>query len=461
MTDHHGGPAGAVEHLSGWGNTPTSPATVLHPTDTDQLADTLRHVGPRGIIARGLGRSYGDPAQNAGGQVVDVLAVAGISHLDVQAGVVTVEAGTTLDRLMSWLVPLGWFVPVTPGTRQVTVGGAVASDIHGKNHHRVGSWSNAVTGLTIATPADGIRHITPTTDPDLFWATAGGMGLTGIIIDVTIRLVPIETSLLSVDTDRTPDLDTTMALMDADDHRYDYSVAWIDLMATGAAMGRSVLTRGQFAKLDQLSPTQRLDPLTFRTGSLVSAPRILPPRLLNRLTVKAFNGLWYHKAPPRDRSRLQGITEFFHPLDFVADWNRIYGRAGFIQWQCVVPLEAGDDLRWMVRELSASGRSSFLAVLKRFGPGNPGPLSFPIAGWTLALDLPVDTTGELGRLLDRLDRRVVTSGGRLYLAKDSRMDPDLVADMYPQLDQWRKVRDQADPDRVMVSDLARRLRLTG
>ncbi len=461
MTDHDGEPAADLELLSGWGNTPTSPALVLHPTDTDQLADTLRHVGPRGIIARGLGRSYGDPAQNAGGQVVDVLAVSGIRHLDVQAGVVTVDAGTTLDRLMSWLVPLGWFVPVTPGTRQVTVGGAVASDIHGKNHHRVGSWNNAVIGLTIATPADGIRRITPTTHSDLFWATAGGMGLTGIIIDVTIRLVPIETSLLSVDTDRTPDLDTTMAFMEADDHRYDYSVAWIDLMATGSAMGRSVLTRGQFATLDQLSPVQQREPLQFRTGSLVAAPRLIPSRLLNRLTVRAFNGLWYHKAPPRDRGRLQGITEFFHPLDLVADWNRIYGRAGFIQWQCVVPLEAGDDLRWMVRELSASGRSSFLAVLKRFGPGNPGPLSFPIAGWTLALDLPVDTTGELGRLLDRLDRRVVACGGRLYLAKDSRMEPDLVGEMYPQLDQWRKVRDRADPERVMVSDLARRLRLTG
>lgn len=452
---------GQVELLSGWGNTAATAATVVNPTDPEALANTLHHVGTRGIIARGLGRSYGDPAQNAGGSVVDTLGVSGIRHLDIQSGVVTVEAGTSLDRLMSWLVPLGWFVPVTPGTRQVTVGGAVASDIHGKNHHRVGSWADAIIELTLATPADGIRSISPTTDPDLFWATAGGMGLTGIIVDVTIQLTGIETSLLSVDTDRTPDLDSTMALMDADDHRYDYSVAWIDLMAAGAATGRSVVTRGQFAPLDQLSGSQQRDPLRLRTGSLVTAPRAIPPRLLNRLTVKAFNGLWYHKAPRHDRDRLQTITEFFHPLDLVADWNRIYGRAGFLQWQCVVPMAATNDLRWMVRELSASGRSSFLAVLKRFGPGNPGPLSFPMAGWTLALDLPIDTSGELGRLLDRLDRRVVEAGGRLYLAKDSRMDPALLADMYPMLDQWQKVRDQADPDGVMVSDLARRLRLTG
>ena len=461
MTDQDEHDGESFEYLSGWGNTMSSPATVLRPTDADAVAHTLRHVGPRGVIARGLGRSYGDPAQNAGGHVVDTLALSGIRQLDVQAGVVTVDAGTSLERLMSWVVPLGWFVPVTPGTRQVTVGGAVACDIHGKNHHRVGSWANAILGLTIITPADGIRHITPTADPDLFWATAGGMGLTGIIVDVTLGLTRIETSLLSVDTDRTPDLDATMALMDADDHRYDYSVAWIDLMATGSAMGRSVLTRGQFAELAQLSSSQKLDPLRFRAGSKIAAPRMLPSRLLNRLTVKAFNGLWYHKAPPRDRDRLQSITEFFHPLDLVADWNRIYGRAGFLQWQCVVPLEADDDIRWMVQELSASGRSSFLAVLKRFGPGNPGPLSFPIAGWTLALDLPVDASGELSHLLDRLDRRVVSAGGRLYLAKDSRMDPGLLADMYPRLDEWRKIRDQADPDGLMVSDLARRLRLHG
>lgn len=461
MTTPRDGHPDHREMLSGWGNVAATPATVIRPVDRDELAETLRRAGPRGVIARGLGRSYGDPAQNAGGHVVDTLGVSGLSQFDVQSGVVTVDAGTTLERLMGWVVPLGWFVPVTPGTRQVTVGGAVASDIHGKNHHRVGSWSNAVIGLTLATPAHGVIHVTPTVQADLFWATAGGMGLTGIIVDVTLQLTRIETSLLSVDTDRTPDLDTTMALMDADDHRYDYSVAWIDLMSTGKAMGRSVLTRGRFASLDQLSSTQRGEPLRLRTASLVTAPRVLPPRLLNRLTVKAFNGLWYHKAPPRDRARLQSITEFFHPLDLVADWNRIYGRAGFLQWQCVVPLDAGDDLRWMVGELSTSGRSSFLAVLKRFGPGSPGPLSFPIAGWTLALDLPIDASGELGHLLDRLDRRVVEAGGRLYLAKDSRMDPALLADMYPQLAQWQKIRDQADPDGLMVSDLSRRLRLTG
>ncbi|CAN5902710.1 FAD-binding oxidoreductase [soil metagenome] len=450
---------GDPELLSGWGNTNPTGARVTHPAGTDELAVALDGRADRGVIARGLGRSYGDPAQNAGGVVIDTTGVSGITRLDLERGIATVLAGTSLDDLMRWLVPLGWFVPVSPGTRQVTVGGAIASDIHGKNHHRVGSWCAAVESLTIVTPADGCREISPEREPDLFWATAGGMGLTGIVLDATIRLHRIETSLLSVDTDRTPDLDTTMASMEERDHRYDYSVAWIDLVATGSSMGRSILTRGRFAPLERLSGRQHRDPLAFRSTTAVTAPRLVPPRLLNPLTVKAFNELWYRKTPRRSRDHLQTITAFFHPLDLVDRWNRIYGRTGFLQWQCVVPLDATDELRWMVAELSSSGSSSFLAVLKRFGPGNPGPLSFPMEGWTLALDLPAVGGDRLARLLDRLDERVVTVGGRLYLAKDSRMDPHLLGDMYPDLDRWRSVRAAADPEGALMSDLGRRLGL--
>jgi decaprenylphospho-beta-D-ribofuranose 2-oxidase len=446
---------------SGWGNTGASPATAVTPTDLDELAAVLDAVEPRGLIARGLGRSYGDPAQNAGGTVVDTTAVSGLIRLDLEQGLATVAAGTSLDDLMRWLVPLGWFVPVTPGTRQVTVGGAIASDIHGKNHHRVGSWCDAVESLTIVTPAGGRRTISPTVEPGLFWATAGGMGLTGIVLDATIRLTRIETGYLTVDTDRTPDLDTTMALMDEGDHRYDYSVAWIDLMATGAATGRSILTRGWFARLDQLDDRRQGDPLAFRTGVAATAPRFCPPRLLNPLTIRAFNELWYRKSPRRARSDLQTISAFFHPLDLVDHWNRIYGRTGFVQWQCVVPLAAVDDLRWMVHELSTSGCSSFLAVLKRFGPGNAGHLSFPLEGWTLALDIPANAPGALAPLLDRLDERVVAVGGRLYLAKDSRVRPELLPAMYPRLAEWQEVRAAEDPHGAMASDLGRRLGLTG
>jgi len=449
----------ATRILTGWGRTAATPATVLRPTDAASLAAVLDQRAPRGTIARGLGRSYGDPAQNAGGLVVDTTAVSGIHHLDLERGTVTADAGTSLDALMRWLVPLGWFVPVTPGTRQVTVGGAVASDIHGKNHHQAGSWCNAVEAITLVTPADGCRRVTPGDDPELFWATAGGMGLTGIIVDATFRLQRIETSLLSVDTDRTPDLDTTLDLMERGDHAYDYSVAWIDVMAQGASLGRSILDRGHFAPLDRLDRRHRRDPLAFRSSTVASAPRLVPPRLVNSLTIRAFNEAWYRKSPRRRQDHLQTITGFFHPLDLVDNWNRLYGRSGVLQWQCVVPLAAVEDLRWIIGQLSTTRCPSFLAVLKRFGPANCGPLSFPMQGWTLALDVPVAARAQLSTLLDRLDDRVVAAGGRLYLAKDSRMRPELLGDMYPRLAEWQAVRHDVDPHQHLASDLARRLHL--
>lgn len=449
------------QFLTGWANTAPTRALVERPADLDALASAFERSPARGLVARGLGRSYGDPAQNVGGLVVDTTAVSGIHHLDLEEGLVTAEAGTSLDSLIRWLVPLGWFVPVTPGTRQVTVGGAIASDVHGKNHHQVGSWCNAVESLTIVTPAGGRRRISPAVEPDLFWATAGGMGLTGLVLDATIRLRRIESSLLSVDTDRTPDLDTTVDLMETGDHAYDYSVAWIDLMSTGAHIGRSILDRGRFAWLDELDARHRRDPLRFRSGTLATYPALVPVNLINRATVKAFNEVWYRKAPLRRRGHLQSISQFFHPLDMVGHWNRVYGRTGLLQWQCALPLVATDDLRWIVEQLSGSGRPSFLAVLKRFGPGNPGHLSFPMEGWTLAFDIPATGDAELRMLLDHLDERVVTAGGRIYLAKDSRMRPELVGAMYPQLDTWRKVRDAADPEGRLTSDLARRLGLVG
>lgn len=447
--------------LSGWGNTAATRATVVHPADTSALAAILDRPAPRGIIARGLGRSYGDPAQNAGGLVVDTTAVRGIGPVDTERGVATAASGTTIHDLITDLVPRGWFVPVTPGTRQVTVGGAIASDVHGKNHHAVGSWGNALESITLVTPANGLQVVSPSHRGDLFWATVGGMGLTGIIVDATFRLHRIQSSLLSVDTDRTPDLDTTLELMESSDHAYDYSVAWIDLMAGGAHQGRSVLDRGQFAAIDQLSSKQRVDPLSFRTSTPATFPGPTPLNFVRPSTVRAFNELWYRKAPRRRRDHLQSISTFFHPLDMVHRWNRVYGRGGLLQWQCAVPLDATEELRRLVAELSASGCPSFLAVLKRFGAGNPGHLSFPIPGWTLAMDLPADPRSGSAALLDRLDERVVAAGGRLYLAKDSRMRPELLAEMYPRLDEWRSVRDEADPHGQLVSDQARRLGLVG
>ncbi len=445
------------ELLRGWGRTAPARSTILRPTSDEEIRSTVLTADGHGVIVRGLGRSYGDPAQNAGGAVIDGTVRSGLVDLDLHDGVARVLAGTSLDDLMRWLVPLGWFVPVTPGTRIVTVGGAIACDVHGKNHHKKGSWCNHVLSFRLLDGSGAVHDVNPTDDPDVFWATAGGMGLTGIIVDATVQLQPIGSSQLLVDSDRAPDLDAVMAMMIEGDGDYDYSVAWIDVMARGRHLGRSLLDRGRFATREEVLASGDPRPTDYSAHMLPSLPDVFPSGLVNRLTVKAFNELWFRKSPARRRDALMGIEKFFHPLDMVGDWNRVYGRRGFIQWQYVVPDESSDFVRRSLERISAAGLPSFLSVLKRMGPGNPGHLSFPISGWTLAIDIPV--AAGLDEVFDDLDREVVEAGGRLYLAKDSRVRPELLPLMYPRLDEWRDVRAGLDPDRRFRSDLGRRLGL--
>ncbi|MER6789092.1 FAD-binding oxidoreductase [Streptomyces sp. NPDC000658] len=446
--------ASETASVTGWGRTAPTVARVIRPRTYPEAVAAVRDCGARGGIPRGLGRAYGDAAQNAGGTVIDVTGLDRIHVVDADAGVVLCDAGVSLHRLMEVLLPLGWFVPVTPGTRYVTVGGAIAADVHGKNHHVSGSFARHVTSFELLT-ADGtvrtVRQGTP-----LFDATAGGMGLTGIVLTATVRLQPVETSLMSVDTERAADLDDLMARLTDGDHRYRYSVAWIDLLARGAATGRAVLTRGDHAPLDALPRRARRTPLSFRPSRLPAPPAFLPDGLLTRTGVALFNELWYRRAPRARTGELQRLSAFFHPLDGVPHWNRVYGRGGFVQYQFVVGHGREDALRRIVQRVSARRCPSFLAVLKRFGEADPGWLSFPRPGWTLALDVPAGLPG-LGAFLDELDEEVAAAGGRVYLAKDSRLRPDLLAAMYPRLDDFRALRAELDPRGVFVSDLARRL----
>ncbi len=445
--------------LTGWGRTNPSIAEVWEGPNHEVPA-ALKESGVRGALVRGLGRSYGDAAQNAGGLVLRLAGSAHQAVLDEQRSTVTVPAGVSFDDLLRVIVPRGFFPPVTAGTRFITVGGAIASDIHGKNHHIDGSFGPHIESLTMLLADGSTVVIGPHQQSELFWATVGGMGLTGVILEATFRLIPIETSRMAVDTIRVPDLDALFAEMSSPDDDVRYSVAWVDLVAKGRSLGRSVLSRGDHARLDQLPPKHLVSPLEYGPHQLVSVPPLVPPQgVLNHATVAAFNEFWFRKSPRRRVGEIQGIGTFFHPLDFVGSWNRLYGSHGMLQYQFVVPFGEEAAMRTVIERLAASGSASFLAVLKRFGASSAAPMSFPAPGWTLTLDLPA-AARSVGDLLHGLDRIVLAAGGRHYLAKDSHTTPAAIQRGYPRLAEWKAVRNAVDPHRVWQSDLSRRLGLT-
>jgi decaprenylphospho-beta-D-ribofuranose 2-oxidase len=462
-------PAPAGERLlCGWGRTTRSLATVARPGCVEDVAEALASAerAGTGMIARGAGRSYGDAAQNDGGAVLDTSGLDRILAVERERLLVTAQAGATVAELMACLVAQGLTLPVVPGTRHVTLAGAIASDIHGKNHHRDGGLARHVVALTLCTPARGLLELTPESDPELFYATLGGMGLTGVIVQATLRVEPLASPWLAADVDRTDGLQQTLELMAAEEH-HRYSVAWLDLLAEGPKMGRAILSRANPLSVQEATQRVRSRRAARRSESAallrraaLEVPRGFPAALLCPTSMRTFNALRWRAAPRRERGRPLALTPYFFPLDGLGEWNRLYGPAGLIQYQFVTPLGEEAALERCFELIRTRRLPVYLAVFKRFGPAFGGPLSFPLEGWTLAIDLPA-AAPALAPTLRALDELVAGCGGRVYLTKDARMRAEVLPAMYPQLDRFHAQRARVDPDGVLRSDLSRRLGLSG
>ena len=460
-----------TQSLYGWGRTAPSTAQVLSTADVDTIAQAVKQVADenselpehkrRGIIARGMGRSYGDPAQNGGGLVVDMTPLNRIHSIDPDTGIVDVDAGVTLDQLMKAALPYGLWVPVLPGTRQVTIGGAIGPDIHGKNHHSAGSFGDHVLSMELLVADGRVLHLEPTgKTAELFWATVGGMGLTGIILRARIQMTFTETAYFIADTDRTDTLDETIAAhSDGSEVNYTYSSAWFDAISAPPKTGRSTISRGSLATLDQLkeyAPKLAKDPLKFNAPQLMTVPDIFPSWTMNKLSLMAIGEAYYLMGSP-SRNDVKNLTQFYQPLDLIGEWNRGYGKAGFLQYQFVVPTDAVEPFKDIIYDIQSSGHYTALNVFKLFGEGNQAPLSYPMKGWNVCVDFPIRP--GLNEFLDRLDDQVMQFGGRLYLAKESRTSAEKFHAMYPGMAGWLKTRREIDPTGVFASDMSRRLEL--
>ncbi|MDQ1315493.1 MAG: decaprenylphospho-beta-D-ribofuranose 2-oxidase [Pseudomonadota bacterium] len=428
----------------GWGRYPRIEADAAFPLTPSECAGVVQRADS--LIARGLGRSYGD--SSLASHLLDTHRLDHFLAFDESTGALTCAAGASLDEILRLCVPRGWFLPVTPGTRFVTLGGAIASDVHGKNHHVDGSFGDHVAGMELLL-GNGERVVASRTEnPDLFHATCGGMGLTGVILTATLSLRPIRSSDIIETTIKAPDLDAILAAFE-ENAAAPYSVAWIDCLARGRQLGRSLLMLGEHAGDG---------PLTVQAAGALPVPFDMPAGLLNHATIRTFNTLYYGKALHARHTRRIAFEPFFYPLDKLAHWNRLYGRPGFVQYQFVLPADAGAaGLRDVLERIAASGRGSFLAVLKVFGKGNANLLSFPRGGFTLALDFKAESAAF--QLMDELDKIVLGYGGRLYLAKDARMSEATFKAGYPRWQEFEEVRGRYHAIGKFASIQSRRLGL--
>jgi decaprenylphospho-beta-D-ribofuranose 2-oxidase len=419
--------------ISGWGRFPRHYSRVASPTSQDEVASFAGHGR---LIARGNGRAYGDAAIGSA-LTLDMCRMNRMLSFDPTTGILVAEAGVILGDIIEALLPRGWFPSVTPGTKFVSLGGAIAADVHGKNHHLDGSFSSFVEWVDVLDGHGELRRCSRTQDPELFSWTLGGMGLTGIILRAAIRLRPVESGWITLLTRPAPNLS---AAMDAFEEAQDatYSVAWIDCLAAGNELGRSLIMLGEHAKANEVPRAFRRRPYASTPRRRLSVPLDAPGWALNRYTVKAFNALYWSRGRKGPARSVVDWDSYFYPLDGVLGWNRIYGRKGFVQFQCALPVGASEaGLTALLDATSHAGLGSFLAVLKRFG-AQDSRISFPMDGYTLALDFPASPAALA--LLDRLDAITLDHGGRFYLAKDARLAPERFHASDPRAATFREMR---------------------
>jgi len=437
--------------LTSWGNVRRSESFLREPASAEETRKAIMSLGKNGGIARGSGRSYGDQAMNEDGDVIrPSFNTTRWSNVN-EEGVVTVKSSVTFFELLKVLVPLGWYLPVVPGTGFVTIGGAIAADIHGKNHYHKSSLGNHVRSITLMLADGNTVECSRINESELFWATVGGLGLTGVILEAKIQLTSIPSSTVLINTKRFYDFAELLEVMKSTAIESDYSIAWLDLISKSNP-GRGILETGNYESTNEDST------LSYETKPLVSISNKFPNTLLNASTVRIYSALRFNLTGRRSSSASKPLATYMHPLDRIGNWNRLYGPAGLIQWQVVIPEESEDALLNILQAINKSDLPAFLAVLKKLGPANNAALSFPLRGWTLAVDFPAKHH-LVYEVLDALDLEVVNVGGRVYLAKDTRLDSKLISKMYPRVDEWNSIRETVDPHRRWQSDFSRRLGL--
>jgi decaprenylphospho-beta-D-ribofuranose 2-oxidase len=436
--------------VTNWNNYPVVDAEKFSFDFKDDVKLKIKEMS--NLAIRGNGRCYGDASLSS--NIVSSLRYDKILSFNKETGALSCQSGLLLSDLLQVIVPNGWFLPVTPGTKFITVGGAIASDVHGKNHHVDGSFSRHIVTMSILTGTGEIINCSPNQNTDLFWATCGGMGLTGLILEITFRLKKIETAYIQQKQIKADNLDQVMELFEQYG-KYTYSVAWIDCLKKGKHYGRSILMVGEHASKEILSPDKKA--LEAKEKALFTVPFNFPSFALNSLSVKAFNALYYAKNYKTIMDSIAHYDGFYYPLDSILNWNRIYGSNGFVQYQFVLPLSASKEgLKDILRRISDKGLGSFLAVLKLFGEQDD-LISFPMKGYTLALDIPIQK--GLFEFLDELDKIVADYGGRIYLSKDARMKKEIFWQTYKRATEFNNILKKYDPQNLFVTHLSKRLEL--